>query len=210
MSMPDFRNRWLAYAQRIHALARTGLTYGTGPYDRERYQELEDMALDMLSDLSGQPPFDLKQIMTVEAWYQTPKVDVRGAVFEGEQILLVREQDNDRWSLPGGWADVGLSPAENVIKEVAEETGLLVEAKALIALLDKKCHPHRPPEPHYAYKLFFYCEAYGGRLQPSHETPEVAFFARHHLPPLSENRNTAGQIEMCFDYRNAPGPPRFD
>ncbi|RMG65626.1 MAG: NUDIX domain-containing protein [Bacteroidetes bacterium] len=209
--MPDFRNRWLAYAQRIHALAVTGLTYGLGPFDRERYQELEDLALDMLSDLGDGPPFDLKPLFPIEQGYQTPKVDVRGVVFDEDRILLVREQDNQRWALPGGWADVGLTPAENVVKEVEEESGLKVEAKALIAVLDKKCHPHRPEEPHYAYKMFFYCEAFGGHLRTSYETTEVGFFSRHSLPMLSENRNTPGQIEMCFDYHERPTlGTRFD
>jgi ADP-ribose pyrophosphatase YjhB (NUDIX family) len=144
---------WLDLARRIQSIAQAGLTFCTNEYDRERYRELLAMSADIMAGHSNLSNSKLKWLLEQEQGYLTPKVDVRGVVFRGDCILLVRETIDGRWSLPGGWADVGLSPREVVEKEVREESGLEVEAVRLLALFDKKCHPH-PPDIFYIYKLF--------------------------------------------------------
>ena len=111
---------------------------------------------------------------------------------------MVKETIDGKWSLPGGWCDVGLSAKENCEKEVFEEAGLIVKAKRLIAVFDKHHHSH-PPDIYHAYKLFFQCEEVGGEINSGMETSEVNFFEIDNLPPLSVERNTAFQIEKAFE-----------
>jgi ADP-ribose pyrophosphatase YjhB (NUDIX family) len=200
---------WLDVAKRIQAIAQAGLTYAENGYDQERYAELQSISLQILQQLTDEPIDKIRQLFTNEVGYQTPKVDVRSVVFEGDKILMVKEKIDGHWSLPGGWADVGYTPNEVAVKEAWEETGLIVEAVRLLAVLDKKMHAH-PPSPFYTYKLFILCRATGGALaQESVETSEVGFFDEHHLPPLSLDRITADQIRLMFKlYRNpAAGVP---
>jgi ADP-ribose pyrophosphatase YjhB (NUDIX family) len=196
-------NKWLAYAQRIQSIAQAGLTYAQNDYDLERYQELRDMSVSMMADLSGAEIQLITTLFASETGYQTPKVDIRGIVFQDGKILMVREKIDGHWSLPGGWADVGYSPAEVVVKEVQEEAGLIVKPVRLLAVWDKKCHPH-PPSPYYTYKLFILCEAVSGNIQAGMETHEVGFFGRNELPPLSVERNTASQIATMFEFLDHP------
>jgi ADP-ribose pyrophosphatase YjhB (NUDIX family) len=142
--------------------------------------------------------------------YATPKVEVRGAVVRDNQILLVREREDGGWTMPGGWADVGESPTAMVVREVKEESGFDVAPRKLAAVFDRNKHPH-PPIPSHAYKLYFLCELLGGEITPSFETPEVGFFARNALPPLSAPRITAYQIEHMFEHAEHPEwPTTFD
>ena len=100
---------------------------------------------------------------------------MRGAVFVGEQVLLVRERSDGRWTLPGGWVDVNDSPAQAVEREILEESGYRARAVKLAALVDKNRHPH-PPGVHHIYKLMFLCELTGGAARTGPETDAVAFY----------------------------------
>ena len=124
---------------------------------------------------------------------------------------MVREvQDNGRWTLPGGWADVGDSPSTAVEREVREESGYEVRARKLVAVYDRNRHGHTPLA-HHVWKLFFLCELVGGVAQGSIETEAAEFFAEADLPPLSIGRVTAAQIVHMFEYYRDPGrPTSFD
>ena len=141
--------------------------------------------------------------------YATPKVDVRGAVIQQGRILLVREiEDLDRWTIPGGWADVNQSPTECVIWEVREESGLEVRVRKLAAVYDCAHYAHAPPHPFHVYKIFFICDVVGGIPKPGLETSEVAFFAEKEIPTdLSMGRVLPHQIRRMFEHagrRNLP------
>ncbi|MBU6497657.1 MAG: NUDIX domain-containing protein, partial [Rhodospirillales bacterium] len=120
----------------------------------------------------------------------------------------VREAaDGGRWTLPGGWADVGLSAAENVVKEVREESGFDVRVRKLAALWDRTRQGH-PPQPFQAYKCFFLCDIIGGVATPSAETSEVAFFAEDAIPAdLSLDRVQPHQIARMFAHAAHPELP---
>jgi ADP-ribose pyrophosphatase YjhB (NUDIX family) len=150
----------------------------------------------------------LKNLFANETGYPTPKVDIRAVIFEDNKILLVKENSDDSWSLPGGWADIGLTPSEVAIKEVKEESGFDVKPVKLLGVLDKKCHSH-PPSPYHVYKIFIQCEIIGGGPQTGIETTAVDFFAKNELPKLSEDRNTRSQIEMLFRQVNNPQEPVY-
>lgn len=193
----DQKQKWLDWAVELQALAQVGLFYSKDIYDIERFQRIRDIAAEMLSEPSGLPVERVKDLFCNEIGYQTPKLDTRAAVFQDDRILLVQEK-NGLWSLPGGWVDVDLSIAENTVKEVKEEAGLDVTAKGIIAIQDRKKHN---PEI-YAYnicKVFVLCDLLGGEFQENSETIASGYFSMDNLPPLSENKTTVMQIQMCFD-----------
>lgn len=187
----------LEYAKKIQSIAQIGLTYANSPYDIERYTELRKISFEMMSELSDVAIEKITDLFEHEKGYQTPKVDVRGIIFRENKILLVQEKMDNCWTPPGGWAEIGLTPNENTVKEVWEESGLQVKPVKLLAVLDKKCHAH-PPSPWYSYKLFILCEEIGGTLQAGSETLDAKFFAQTELPPLSIERITKEQIDLVF------------
>jgi ADP-ribose pyrophosphatase YjhB (NUDIX family) len=197
----------LEYAKRIQALSQIGLTYSPNPYDLERYTELKEIGLKLM-ELTTQLSIEQLQVhFSDKKEYITPKVDVRAVVFnEAGDILLVKESADGRWSLPGGWADIGYSPREVAVKEVREETGLEVRSTRLLAVLDKSKHPH-PPALEYAYKIFVECLPLSGHLGGSFDILDCGWFAQDNIPPLSLERITHEQIDLMFDYRKDPELP---
>lgn len=198
----------LRQAQRLQALAQAGLAFSTDPYDRERYDELRAISVTLLAELTDEPLEKIIRAFASEDGYPTPKVDVRAVLLrEGAEVLLVREKlDGGRWTLPGGWADIGYSPFENAAKEVQEETGLLAKPVRLLALFDKRKHAH-PPQPWYAYKAFIQCEVEGGSLvQNTQETTGAHWFRPDELPDLelSTERTTAWQLETVLRLASDP------
>lgn len=152
----------------------------------------------------------ISDLFTNDVAYETPKLDVRGVVFKNNQVLLVKENEDDKWALPGGFCDIGLSPSENVVKEIKEESGYDVMPIRLLALLDKNKHPHPPDEYHY-YKIFILCEITGGEATLGIETSNIQFFSENNLPQLSTNRNTKSQVKTLFEFlRNPEKPTLFD
>jgi ADP-ribose pyrophosphatase YjhB (NUDIX family) len=203
-------NLWASIAQRIQAIAQTGLTYSLSPYDTERYRELSEIAASMMAGPEPERAALAARLFAAERGYATPKVDVRAAVFQNGRLLLVREREDGRWTLPGGWAEVGQSAAESVEREVLEESGYIVRAVKLLACWDRNKHPH-PVIPFHAYKLVFHCELLGGAPNPNLETTEVGFFAEAELPPLSLTRSLPQQIRFVFDrLRDPAAPTAFD
>ena len=201
----------LGFAQRIQALAQAGLAYATNAYDAERFQELRGLSVQMLAGISDEPLEKIARLFASETGYQTPKVDVRAVVFDGDgRLLLVRETaDGGRWTMPGGWADVGYTPFEVAEKETAEETGLTVRALRLLALLDKRKHQH-PAQPWYVYKAFVRCEVTEGELlQRTAETGGAGWFAREQVRgmELSTDRVTREQMETMFRFATEPELP---
>lgn len=203
-------NKLLSVAKRIQAIAQAGLTYSEGEYDIERYKELRKISIDIMSLISNTKIEKIEELFANETGYQTPKVDIRAVIFTDNNILLVREKIDGLWSLPGGWAEIGLTPGENAKKEVKEEAGLEVIPKRILAILDKKCHDH-PPSPYHTYKIFILCEIKSGQLSPGLETDAVKFFTEKNLPRLSIDRNTKTQLKILFDLnKNSPTETVFD
>lgn len=193
-NMHDFLND----IKRLKNIADIGLLYAKDEYDRERYAELNDISLKMMSQLTDTPLSKIADFYAPTVDYPTPKVDIRALVLnEKNQILLARERSDGHWSLPGGWADIGLTAREVAVKEVFEETGLTVSTTRLLAVFDKKCHPH-PPQPFYVYKFVVLCNDVSGALKAAHDILAVGYFDIQNLPPLSENRILASQIELVF------------
>ena len=131
--------QWLEWVRRLQSVAQSGLEYGKDPYDRQRYDEIRRLAADIAAKSEGLP--DVQPVLSLfknEIGYATPKVDIRIAVFDRGRVLLVRERSDGLWTLPGGWADVGESPAVVAIREVKEESGYEIVIKKLAAVLDRE------------------------------------------------------------------------
>ena len=194
-------NRWLAQAKRLQAIASTGLHYTRDEFDRERYREIADIANAMLADLGNVPIARIEGLVSEFAkGYATPKVDVRGALIEDGKILLVREKSDGKWALPGGFADIGRSAAENVAKELHEEAGVSVSVRSLYAVRHMAKGPYEPDARDF-YKLFFLCDREDCDAPAAGlETIDAAFFARSELPELSPARVLPGDIEAAFAF----------
>jgi ADP-ribose pyrophosphatase YjhB (NUDIX family) len=204
--------KWLVWARELQAIAQTGLAFTRDVYDRQRYEKLQQLASRIMAESSGMDHEVVQGLFARQTGYATPKIDVRGAIFEAGKVLLVRERaDDGRWSLPGGWADVNSSARECVVAEVREEAGLEVTPVKLAAVYDRACHPHVPPFPFHIYKMFFICEVLGGNPAPGVETEGVGFFGPDELPELSRGRVLDYQIRRMFDHARSPGlPTDFD
>jgi len=186
--------------KRIQALAEIGLEYTSSNYDQERYDEIQEICLDLLSQLTDIPVPLIQPVILEKNGYKTPKVDVRAVVFNSEgEILLVQEKADGCWSLPGGWADVGYTPAQIAVKECFEEAGLTVKASKLVAVMDKTAQ-QMPPEFEYVYKLFIRCLPVDNRIASGTETDNVGWFKENELPELSKPRNLESQIHLMFEY----------
>ena len=201
----------MEWAKRLQALSQNGLTYARDPFDRERYEQIRHIAAEMLSEQAGVEIGDVLDLFVREKDYATPKVDVRGAVFQDGKILLVKERSDGKWALPGGWADIGESPSESVEREVWEESGFRVRPRRLAAVYDRGKHPHKPLMHYHIYKLFFICDIVGGQATTSTETEQVAFFEESNLPELSITKILPEQIAKMFEYyRRDELPAYFD
>lgn len=198
---------WVSWAREILAISQSGLTFTKDKYDRERYEALRKLAVQLMSRGSAAQPAMLQALFANETGYATPKVDVRAAIFRDDRILLVQElSDRARWTLPGGWADVNLSAGQNILHEVRDEAGFEVRVRKLAAVYDRGKHPH-PPHAFSIYKMFFICDIVSDAQKSALETGEVDFFAEDGLPELSLDRVLPSQIHRMFDHMRDPSLP---
>ena len=198
----------LDWARKVQAIAQNGLAFTTDPFDKERYTQLTELVASILASELGVPVAQAKGFWEGDTGYMTPKVDVRGGIFEDDSVLLVRERSDGKWTLPGGWVDINDSPSGAVVREIREESGYQARAVKLAALVDKLRHPH-PPGIHHIYKLFFLCERIGGAAATSSETDAVQFFPVRALPELSTGRVLASQIERLHQHQLHPELPTY-
>lgn len=192
---------YFAQYKRLLSIAEAGLYYGKDVYDKERYQEIKELALHLMSTVVDQDAAALTLLTEKNEGYPTPKVDVRALIQKDEKILLVEDSLTKEWSLPGGYAEIGLTPRENIKKEVLEETGLLVEVKELRAIFDTNLRPDIPQVFQY-YKLVFECEVLAGDFIKNSETSNSDYFALTELPKLSVKRTTKEQLEQLVNEKS--------
>lgn len=201
--------KWMEWAQEIFSLSQSGLTYSGNEYDIERYKRLQQITAEMIASQSEMEKESVLKSFSMQAGYITPKVDVRGAVVKDGKILLIQERADDRWAMPGGWADLGNSPASVAEREVWEESGYRVKAEKVIAVID--ANRIEPFEFYHAYKIIFLCTVLEGEPRTSYETLAVDFFDPNHLPPLSIYRTNEDMIREVFAHlQNPVRPASFD
>lgn len=192
------RPKWLEWAKEIQFIAQAGIEYSPDPFDRERFERLREMAAEMMSAMTELPLAKVRDLFCNETGFQTPKLDSRAAIICEGKILLVQERDG-LWSMPGGWVDVDQTISTNLVKETREEAGLAVEVGRLVALHEYSRRNCRRPFPYNIIKAFVLCEPIGEpHLVENPETRAVQWFAPDSLPPLHTGKQTAGQVAMCF------------
>lgn len=191
------KDKLIEMAIELQSLAQAGLTYSKDKYDVERFERIREISAEILEEKSELSLDKVKDLFCNETGYQTPKLDTRAAIFKDDKILLVRETESNKWSMPGGWVDVDQSVKSNTIKEVKEEAGLDVEAERVIALQDRNKH-NIPPYAYGICKVFVLCNVIGGEFQANLETDKSEYFDLDNLPELAVEKNTKDQIEMCF------------
>jgi ADP-ribose pyrophosphatase YjhB (NUDIX family) len=201
--------KWLGWAQEIFSLSQSGITYSGNQYDIERYKRLQEITAEIIASESEISKESALASFSMQAGYITPKVDVRGAVVRDGKILLIQERADGKWAMPGGWADLGDSPATVAEREVWEESGFRVKAEKVVAVID--ANRIEPMEFYHAYKLVFLCRFLDGEPRTSHETLAVDFFDPNHLPPLSNYRTNESMIQEVFAHVQNPNlPTAFD
>ena len=201
---------WLRWAREIQSLSQTGLAYSGSDYEVQRYGRLMEIAAEIVQSHTGLKKGPLLQNFLAQPGYATVKVDVRGAVIRNEKVLLVQERSDQRWCMPGGWADVGELPSEMVVREVWEESGFNVVPQKIVGVYDANRNGI-PLEFYHAYKVIFLCQIAGGEARPSKETSAVDFFPFNNLPPLSPNRTDERHLAEVFAHlRNHNRPAAFD
>lgn len=204
-------NGWLKFAKRLQAIAATGSHYSKDAFDRERFEEIARIADAMLADLGN---VSLERIAGLippsGGGYATPSIDVRGAILRDNTVLLVQEKNDGMWTLPGGFADVGSSAAENVAREIREEAGMTVSVTALYSIRHKAKHDYSPDVRDF-YKFFFLCESSTEQnAMPGVETDGAAFFPVDQLPKLSRGRTLKRDILDAFAFRDVQARTLFD
>lgn len=192
---------WKKWAQELQFLSQCSLAYSKDKFDRERSERIREIACEMLSYKYDIPIEKVKLDFAGELGYQTPKVETRAAVIKDNKILLVKEQFDGKWALPGGYQDVNMSIKENAIKEASEEAGAVVNPVKIIAVLDYNRH-HHINFPFGMVKVFVLCEYVSHSFVENTETLGAEFYSLDELPELSTTRTTKKQLEMCFDCYN--------
>jgi ADP-ribose pyrophosphatase YjhB (NUDIX family) len=198
--------RWLEWAWEIQSLSQTGIYYSSNDFEIKRLTRLQEISAEIIDEHASIGYDRIVEIFDDQSGYTTPRVDVRGAVFRDDKLLMVREVLDGGWTMPGGWADVNDFPSEAVEREVVEETGFLVKARRIIGIYD--ANRIEPLDLFHAYKILFYCEIISGEARSSDETSEVGFFRLDEIPhPFSGERTKQRHVEHAFNNLKDPNIP---
>jgi ADP-ribose pyrophosphatase YjhB (NUDIX family) len=201
--------KWMAWAREIQAISQTGLHYAENDFRVQRNTRLQEISAEIVSSYSDLEYSDLVNIFNQQIGYATPRIDVRGAVFRANELLLVRERLDGGWTMPGGWVDVGDTPSGAVEREVYEESGFKVKARKVIGVYD--ANRTGPLEVFQAFKIVFLCDILSGEARTSDETSEVGFFSNGDLPStLSGERTRPRHLEDAFIALSNELPTFFD
>lgn len=192
--MNDINNLLINWARELQSLAQTGLAFAQTEYEIDRYSRIMKISAEMISNSTQFDNDKLFSILMEQPGYATPKVDVRTAIVKDNKILLVKEINDGKWAMPGGWMDVGDYPAAAAEREAKEESGFEVKAKKVVGVYDANRNGS-PMEFFHAVKIVYLCDIIGGEPAASKETSEVQFFSFDNLPPFSENRTNKKHID---------------
>ena len=202
--------RWLKWAREIQQLSQTGLAFAVTDYEKQRYKRLTEITAEIVEHHTSLEKDSVEKVMMKQLGYATPKIDVRAAVMQDDKILLVQEISDERWAMPGGWADVGDIPSEVAERETKEESGYHVKPTKVIGVFDAN-RLDGQLEFFHAFKIVFLCELIGGEAETSDETQDVSFFNFDDLPPLSLNRTNDKHIkEILAHLKNQQRSTYFD
>ena len=203
---PSNSPQLLEWARQIQAIAQTECHYAHDDFSRERCRHLMDISAEIIGKSARIEHLPLANAFKRQIGYATPKIDVRAAVFREGKLLLVRERIDNGWTMPGGWADVGDTPAKAAERETWEEAGFKVKARRIVGVYD--ANRVAPFEVFHAFKIIFLCDIIDGEARASNETSEVAFFGCEEIPKnFSGERTTARHVKDSFAMLDDPAIP---
>ncbi len=166
--------------------AALGLHFAANPYEQTRWQRTQDVVLELLALASARPLEEIEPLRAKLFVQPSPFAVGDGAVIDDAgRILLIRRADNGLWAMPGGGLEVGETPAQGVVREVLEETGVACEPVALVGVYDSRyCGT---PSFYQLYQFSFLCRPLSATTMISpashaHEVKEVQWFPGHELP----------------------------
>jgi len=216
MPQDDLMIELARFIERIAAIGRIGLAFKPDGYDAERYEDLLREAARMRAVLERDAVTDTELLF--RRWrdevgvgydgYVTVGVGCGAIVFNERDEILLIQRPTGGWWYPTGFCDIGESPAENVAREVREETGFLVTPERLIGIIDSL---KAGSAMRHLYSMLFYCRLDSGALKPHPlETLDAGFFALDRLPAplhgldrewiaLAREFHFGGRVEAYFD-----------
>jgi ADP-ribose pyrophosphatase YjhB (NUDIX family) len=195
----------LDLSREIQAISKTGLSFSKDPYDLQRFEQLSEIAAELIANHSIHSKQFVDRVFSAESGYVTPKIDVRGAVFTDDKILMVREKATGAWTLPGGYVEINESLSQAVEREVLEESGFEVKAKKVAAIYDHRKHGYKAHLYHF-YKIYVVCDLVGGTENTNIETTEARWLSKSDLNclPLDPGRITKAHVLRMFDHFSEP------
>lgn len=200
--------KWLKWAREIQQLSQTGLAFAITDYEKQRYKRLTEITAEIVGHHTSLEKEAVEKVLMKQPGYATPKIDIRAAVIKDNKILLVQERSDERWAMPGGWADVGDIPSEVAVRETKEESGYDVKPVKVIGVYDAN-RLGGQLEFFHAFKIVFLCELTGGKAATSDETQDVNFFSFDDLPPLSLNRTNDKHLKEILAHLKDPQQSTF-
>lgn len=199
------------WADKLRDIAALGLYYSTNIYDQERYSNIQQLAIEMLASVTG---WSMKELVPFqEAFFSRPSPVMTGdaaVINEEGEILLIQRADNHKWAMPGGLLEVGETPAEGVLREVFEETGLKCQISALVGIFDSRlCGTNYPL---HLYQIVFLCQPLNlefGLPTHIHESLDKKWFEEEKLPnDLDPGHST--RIPEAFRIWHGNNKPFYD
>lgn len=194
------KRNYLDLLDEISAIAQLGLNYSKDPFDLERYRRLLGLAADVYADITGLESPAIRERFTRELGYITPKIGVQGALFDDAgRMLLERRKDDGCWGMPAGWVEAGERPADALVREFKEETGMEIEPVVLLGLYTRL--PGEYAQPHTSIHPFYLCRYVSGTLRLSHESLAMEY---HDPATITEWHKDHGlQAEEAVQYWRA-------
>jgi len=203
------------WADKLRDISATGLEYANNSFDKDRYEMIRDLVIEMMSFATAQPLEVFLPLKSTIFSHMSPVVAGSAAVIDKEgKILLMRRTDNQLWAMPAGQMEVGETPAEAVVRETYEETGIRCIPRALVGIYDSRIWD-RGRSHHHVYKFTFLCEPLNEQNSESfdtRETLEIGWYAENHLPhDLYEGHDKRitdaykvrnGNLQAHFDWQN--------
>ena len=205
----ELRTKLQQWADELRAMAQNGLSVAATEHDSANYRRLWRLAAEIFATTDTRDVADILRLYAADVGYVTPKVVGNGAIFNDQgEVLLICRQDNGLWALPGGALEVGETAAAGVCREVQEETGLRVRARALAGLHDSRlCGTN---SPHHQYHLVFLCEPLDdAQPRAADEALDVGWFPEAALPPLAPGHRP--RVAQAFRFQGGETEaPFFD
>ena len=195
----DITQKLAQWADQIRSIAANGLTYVENIYDRDRYEQLQKLAVEMYAEITANSRHEITPLIAPLLNHPTPVTAADAAIVDKQGlILLIRRADNERWALPGGFLEIGETPAQGAVREAKEETGVLSRAVRLVGIYDSRLCGAIALQQMYLFT--FLCEPTGAseEITHGHEVLESAWFKENEVP---SDLSPGHQIRIPHTYK---------